>query len=173
MRQKVHTPSYASLNGTSPRRVLNLSEIVNISEDGMAIQASWPLDASHRVDLCLDLSETKANIYTVGQVIWSDRSGRVGIRFPELTEAQLRQLREWLFANAIVACAHYAAERAARNALPSSQLESGSHLAADTRESRQETPHPARPDYTSTLAALAAVKEKWNRWELVWKRLCN
>jgi len=160
VRQKVHTPSYASLNGASPRRVLDLSEIVNISEDGMAIQTSWPLEASRRVDLCLDLSETKANIYTVGQVIWSDRSGRVGIHFPGLSEAQLRQLKEWLFANAIVACAHYAAERAAWDALPSPQLESAPNLAADHSALWQEIPPPARPDYTSILAALSAVKKE-------------
>ena len=56
VRQKVHTPAYASLNGSSGDQILDLSEIVDISEEGMAIQTSFPLQIQRNVDLCLDLA---------------------------------------------------------------------------------------------------------------------
>jgi putative methionine-R-sulfoxide reductase with GAF domain len=160
VRQKVHTPSYASLNGASSRRGLSLNEIVNISESGMAIQASWPLEATRRVELCLDLSETKSIIYTAGQVIWSDRSGRVGIHFTELSPSQLSQLKEWLFVNAIVGCANYVAEREFQFGAAPSLSEPAPNLAANPSALRLEVPPPARSDYTAILTALAAVKKE-------------
>jgi putative methionine-R-sulfoxide reductase with GAF domain len=102
VRQKVHTPAYASLNGTAGGMLLDLSEVVDISEDGISIQASVPLEVSRVLNLCLDLPETRARIYTTGEVIWSDRGGRAGIRFPRLPMASRNQLKEWLFQNALV-----------------------------------------------------------------------
>src|SRR5580692_4972560 len=86
VRQRVHTPAYASLNGSSSGQILDLSEIVDIHEEGMAIQASSPLEIQRSVNLCLDLTATKACIRTTGEVIWADGSGRVGIRFPEMPD---------------------------------------------------------------------------------------
>jgi putative methionine-R-sulfoxide reductase with GAF domain len=103
VRQKVHTPAYASLNGTAGGLLLDLSEILDISEDGIAIQASVSLEAHRVLNLCLDLPETRARIYTTGEVIWSDHSGRAGIRFPRLPISSLKQLKEWLFQNALIA----------------------------------------------------------------------
>ena len=97
VRHKVHTPAYASLNGNSTGMVLDLSEILDISEDGASIQALPPPALQQDISLCLDLSETKGFIYTTGHVVWSDRSGRTGIRFPEMAESSRRQLKEWLF----------------------------------------------------------------------------
>jgi putative methionine-R-sulfoxide reductase with GAF domain len=102
VRQKVHTPAYASLNGTAGGMLLDLSEIIDISEDGIAIQASVPLEASRVLNLCLDLPETRARLYTTGEVVWSDHSGRAGIRFPRLPMASRNQLKEWLFQNALI-----------------------------------------------------------------------
>src|ERR1700687_4943960 len=75
VRQKVHSPAYASLNGSSSGQVLDLSEIVDISEEGMAIQTSFPLQVQRNVNLCLDLTATRTCIHTTGEVVWSDRSG--------------------------------------------------------------------------------------------------
>src|ERR1700693_6570335 len=70
VRHKVHTPAYASLNGSSGGMVLDLNEILDISQDGMSMQTSPPLEVSQTVSLCLDLSATKTYIHTTGQVIW-------------------------------------------------------------------------------------------------------
>src|SRR3989442_8480857 len=109
VRQKVHTPAYASLNGTSAGMALDLNEISDISEEGMSIQTPSPLEVNSRGNLGLDLSETGAYIHTSGQVIWSDRSGRAGIHFQAMPNAYRRRLEEWLFVNAITCYVNHAA----------------------------------------------------------------
>ena len=84
VRHKVHTPAYATLNGASGGMVLDLNEILDISQDGMAMQTSPPLEVNRTISLCLDLSETKTYIHTNGNVIWADLSGRTGIRFADM-----------------------------------------------------------------------------------------
>src|SRR6266702_3391028 len=95
LRHRVHSPAYASLAGSSRDAVLELCEILNISERGMCIQASSPMPVNRLLPLVLDLSETGARIHTTGHVVWSEPSGRTGIRFPEFPEASLNQLEEW------------------------------------------------------------------------------
>ncbi len=180
VRQKVHTPAYASLNGSSSGQVLDLSEIVDISEGGMAIQTSFPLQVQRSVNLCLDLTATRACIHTTGEVVWSDRSGRVGIRFPQMPDDAVRQLKEWLFVNVMVACVNHRADLLSADRVSSERL-SGERLSASqlfpspvpqfvvekpTENSalanwmRQELEPTAPADYTSILTALAAVKRE-------------
>ncbi len=105
MRHRAHSPAYATLNeaeGTAPE----LSEILDISEDGMSIQTSSSLEVEHYLSLCLDLSETHALIRTTGHVVWSDTAGRAGIHFSKLSRQSLEQLKEWLFVNVLTAFDH-------------------------------------------------------------------
>ena len=159
VRHKVHTPAYASLNGDSGGMVLDLNEILDISQDGMSMQTSPPLEVNRTVSLCLDLSETKTYIHTTGHVIWSDESGRTGIRFADMPEASVSHLKEWLFLNAMVA-------GVARGAAPNSKFQSKEAAStAGTLEPRavqeeHEFESPVPPDYTSILIALAAVKRE-------------
>src|SRR5579863_761239 len=99
-RHKVFSPAYANLSGSAPGASLELSEIINISESGMCIQASGPMKVNRLLPLGIDLSETGVQIRTVGHVVWSEPSGRTGIRFPDMAAASLVQLKEWLAANA-------------------------------------------------------------------------
>ena len=110
VRNAVHTPAYASLNGSAPAVSLELCEILNISESGTCIQAPAPLNVNRLLPLALDLSATGDRIYTTGHVVWSESSGRVGIRFPELPENSLLQLRRWLQANNAAGGVNLAAE---------------------------------------------------------------
>lgn len=167
VRQRVHTPAYASLNQPESTQVLDLSEIVDISEEGIAIQTSSPLQARRDVNLLLDLSETKANIQIKGEVIWSDDSGRAGIHFPEMPDASRRQLKEWLFVNAMMACVHYAAEQPEEisriEEIAPETLSQAEKIISTNCEASvlpEEMASTARPDYTSILAALAAVKRE-------------
>ena len=105
LRHRAHSPAYARVN-ESPGDSPELSEILDISEAGMSIQTSSPLPAEHDLNLCLDLSETKTRIWTRGQVVWSDTSGRAGIRFAQLPGQSLDQLKEWLFVNVLTAFDH-------------------------------------------------------------------
>ena len=151
VRQKVHAPAYASLNTNSSGMVLDLNEVLDISEEGMAIQTASPPELNSSLNLSLDLSETKSFLHTTGEVIWSDRSGRTGIRFPNMPYASVRQLKEWLFLNAITACSNHL------TAQGSHQRTEG--MRPEPASVPQENPEaPSSPDYTSMLGALAAVQ---------------
>jgi hypothetical protein len=141
VRHRVQTPAYASFAAESKSAMLDLNEILNISEDGVAIQCASPPEISRRFDLCLDLAESSGQIYTTGQVIWSDTSGRAGFRFSDLPPASLLRLREWLFLNSLAAVANAQADAASS---PSISL-------ADVT---------VRPNYTDMLAALTAVQSE-------------
>jgi GAF domain-containing protein len=155
VRQRVHTPAYASLNGGSDDMVLDLSEILDISEHGAAIQTSSSWEISRVLNLCLDLSETKTYLHTTGYVVWADRGGRIGVRFPELPENSRRKLQEWLFLNAMVGAANFALrhrEPQSRQLQSSTRPSESPEMGAGTVESRA--------DYTTTLSALSAVQRE-------------
>ena len=84
VRHRIQTPAYASFTAESKSAMLDLHEIVNVSEDGVAIQCTTPLEVNRQVELCLDLAECDDHIYTNAQVVWSDPSGRAGLLFSEL-----------------------------------------------------------------------------------------
>jgi hypothetical protein len=109
VRQKLHTPVYASFNGPQTGMVVDLSELLDLHEDGFAVQTSERLEVNRAVTLCLDLPETKSFIHGSGQVIWSDDAGRGGIRFSGLAESSRQILKEWLFANLLIASSNHAA----------------------------------------------------------------
>ncbi len=105
LRHRAHSPAYAHLN-TALADTPDLSEILDISEDGMSIQTSSPLEVERNLSLSLDLSETNTSILTAGQVVWSESSGRAGIRFARLSEESRQRLKEWLFVNILTAYDH-------------------------------------------------------------------
>ena len=109
VRQKLHTPVYASFNGPQTGMVVDLSELLDLHEDGFAVQTSERLEVNRAVTLCLDLPETKSFIHGSGQVIWSDDAGRGGIRFSGLSDSSRQILKEWLFSNLMIACSNHAA----------------------------------------------------------------
>ena len=152
VRHRVHTPAYASLNGSSDDMVLDLSEVLDISERGAAIQTSSTWNVSRVVNLCLDLSATKTYLNTTGYVVWADRAGRIGVCFPNLSEASRRKLQEWLFLNAMVGAANYMARHGEVDCKPApvvtGRLQRTLSVGADSRAA----------DYTTTLSALAAVQ---------------
>ncbi len=146
-RHRVHTPAYASLTGSAQGAVLELSEILDISESGMCIQSSSPMKVNRLLPLCLDLSETGARIHVVGHVVWSDPSGRTGIRFPDMSDASRRQLVDWLEANARVEITLNL------SMMPSPAANPGAPRPA------QQTPKPASsPGYTSLVNEWADIE---------------
>ena len=153
IRHRVHTPAYASLNGNTDDMVLDLSEILDISERGAAIQTSSPWDLSRDVNLCLDLSETKTYLHTTGHVVWADKTGRIGVSFPELPEDSRRKLKEWLFLNAMVGAANYAALHGDLDPEPVRPSKARMQPLLKSEDD-------SRADYTTTLVALAAVQRE-------------
>ena len=140
VRHKIQTPAYASFSAESEHAtMLDLHEIVDISEDGIAIQCHLPLESKGPINLCLDLAGCGEHIYTSGQVIWSNDSGRTGVRFAALPPASLLRLRDWLFMNAMAGVANADAAAVARSS-------AALHM-----------PHPS---YTDSLAAVTAVQRQ-------------
>jgi hypothetical protein len=134
VRQKIHTPAYARFDEKSGG--VELSEILDISEEGVAIQTSASRELDRNLDLCLDLSETNCQVRTSARVVRLDASGRAAIRFPDMPEAARQQLKEWLFLNAMMAAVN-------QNPVvlePAPPIEEETHF-----------------DFTSRLMALSAV----------------
>ena len=140
VRHKIQTPAYASFTADPKGTMLDLHEIVDISEEGMAIQCHSPLESSTPLNLCLDLADCAEHIYTTGQVIWSNQAGRAGVRFSDLPPESLSRLREWLFVNVMAGVANGEAEIAG---------------AASSKASG-----PPRPSYTDALATVTAVQRQ-------------
>lgn len=138
VRHKIQTPAYATFTTEAQNALLDLHEIVDISEEGVAIQCHVPLEPNQPVSLCLDLAECEQPIYTSGSVIWVHPTGRAGLRFSALGPGSLIRLREWLFLNAMAGVAN---------------SEAGLHPIGVEAV-------PPRPDYTNTLAAVTAVQRE-------------
>src|ERR1700693_1238331 len=137
VRQRVHAPAYASFSGASKSEMLDLYEVLDISELGVAIQCAAPMEVDRPVELCLDLAEASGQIFASARVIWSDSAGRVGLSFPPLADPAARRLREWLFLNAMAGAAN---------------------ATSDSSTARE---YPAlRPNYTDTLPAASAVQRE-------------
>jgi len=140
-RHKVRTPAYAGFLGQSNAAALDLHAISNISEDGIAIEWNPTLEAGRHFELQLELAESSGPINTSAEVVWCDAAGRCGMRFAELPPSSLFRLRGWLFLNAMTAVADAQATSDRAQLVP---LEESA----------------PRPNYSDTLAALAAVQRE-------------
>ena len=139
VRQKVHVPAYANILGASSNELLDLYEVLDLSERGAALQCSLPLAVDQIVELTLNLAEASGQISASARVAWVDSIGRVGLAFSRLEESAVRQLQEWLFLNAIAAAAYAEAP------------------AQPTRDPQDFAP---RQNYTDLLSAAAAVQRE-------------
>jgi len=136
----------------------HLNEIVDLGEEGMCFQNSIQLRAGESMDLSLDFSETRARIQAPAEVVWSNPSGRTGVRFQKLQPVALRQLKQWLFVNTVVAYANQAnfstEEHVAKT--PAAEFDSISDLLISELEPAQQL----LTDHTSSLAAITAIRRE-------------
>jgi hypothetical protein len=136
VRQKLHSPVYASFNSPHSSMVVDLSELLDLHEEGFAVQTAEMLEVNRPLALTLDLPETRKFIHGSGQVMWSDPSGRGGIRFSVLPENSQQTLKEWLFANLLIACSNHAART--------------QQLAAQAEATKENPPAPLPPTEPSS-----------------------
>jgi putative methionine-R-sulfoxide reductase with GAF domain len=120
--------------------MLDLYEVLDISEVGVAVQCAAPMRIDRQVELCLDLTEANGPISTTARVVWSDEAGRVGLSLSPLTNSARHRLQEWLFLNAMAAAANAAAFAAVPSPKPEHSV--------------------LRPNYTDTLTAASAVQRE-------------
>jgi putative methionine-R-sulfoxide reductase with GAF domain len=142
VRQKVHVPAYATF-GDSQSRMLDLYEVLDISENGLGLHCPSPVEVNQNVELCLDLAEASMQISGTARVVWLDGTGRVGLGLPALESPAKRQLSEWLFLNALAAAAN--AEPPAAWSEAAEEKSTGSIL---------------RQNYTDVLSAASAVQRE-------------
>jgi len=70
--------------------------MLDLSEQGLALQAPEPLPAVHNVPLHFYLPGTPHLVEGIGKVIWTDDDGRAGMFFSRLTPASRHHLKNWL-----------------------------------------------------------------------------
>ena len=114
VRQKVHVPAYATFSGVLSGESHDLSEILNISEIGLALHTTAPMHVDQTVDLCLNLAETEHGIPVLARVAWFDAIGNVGFHLSVPDELAKSRLREWLLLNALAGAANAEAEATTR-----------------------------------------------------------
>ena len=91
VRQKTDALVYLRFGDVCPVPAL----VLDISEDGLSVQASEPLPAAE-LPLRFILPGTTYLIEGTGEVTWADDTGRGGIFFSQLTPPARRQLKAWL-----------------------------------------------------------------------------
>jgi hypothetical protein len=138
VRHKIRTAAFARISDESAGKNLDLNRILDISEDGLALQCVSVLTAEQTFDLHLELSDTSAPFKTTGRVIWSDPSGRCGFRFSDLPPASLLDLQERLFLNA-------------RTDVANSQV---------GRKNTSLGPLASLPSYVDTLSAIDTLEQE-------------
>jgi CheY-like chemotaxis protein len=70
--------------------------MLDVSEQGLALQAPEPLPSVQEVPLRFVLPGTTHSVEATGQVIWSNADGRAGVFFSRLTPASRKHLKDWL-----------------------------------------------------------------------------
>lgn len=70
--------------------------MLDLSEDGLAVQAADPLPAVEKVPVHFLLPGSSHAIEATTELIWADDSGRAGMFFTEIATATQRHLRSWL-----------------------------------------------------------------------------
>ena len=74
--------------------------LLDLSEEGSALQSEKKLPPDCRVYLQFALPGHTSLVSLAGEVIWQDSTGRVGMRFVNVPSSSRKVLRNWLTANA-------------------------------------------------------------------------
>ncbi len=70
--------------------------LLDLSEDGLAIQSERRLPPRCKVYFQFNLPGGKSSVRLSGDIVWQDSTGRVGIRFVDVPQTSRRALNEWI-----------------------------------------------------------------------------
>jgi len=70
--------------------------LVNLSQGGMQIHTSDPVEAAKGLNVSFDLPGARSGLKAKAEVAWQDKRGNLGIRFVKLLPQQQRTLQLWL-----------------------------------------------------------------------------
>src|SRR5215469_10141329 len=136
-RQQVTALAYLDIGSDNGGIVLNLSE------DGMALQAVAPLDSQADVTLRIQLPHSQSRIETAAKVVWLSQSNRqAGVRFAEMSSEARVQIQEWIRSQTISV-----ASSSADNTMASLTVEAIPHK-------QEKVPEYRRDKWLSLMAEL-------------------
>ena len=92
LRIALHAP--ASITYANAENVA--ATLLDLSEDGLAIQSERRLPPRCKVYFQFNLPGDKSSVRLSGDVVWQDSSGRVGIRFVDVPQSSRRTMNEWI-----------------------------------------------------------------------------
>ena len=92
LRIALHAP--ASITYADAENVA--ATLLDLSEDGLAIQSERRLPPRCKVYFQFNLPGDKSSVRFSGDVVWQDSSGRVGIRFVDVPQTSRRTMNEWI-----------------------------------------------------------------------------
>jgi DNA-binding NarL/FixJ family response regulator len=92
LRVALHAP--ASITYANAENVA--ATLLDLSEEGLAIQSERRLPPRCKVYFQFNLPGEKSSVRLSGDVVWQDSSGRVGIRFVDVPQASRRTMNEWI-----------------------------------------------------------------------------
>jgi CheY-like chemotaxis protein len=92
LRVSLHAP--ASITYANSENVA--ATLLDLSEDGLAIQSERRLPPRCKVYFQFNLPGEKSSVRLSGDVVWQDSSGRVGIRFVDVPQTSRRTMNEWI-----------------------------------------------------------------------------
>jgi CheY-like chemotaxis protein len=70
--------------------------LVNLSQGGMQIHISDPVDSPKTLQVSFDLPGARSGLKAKAEIAWQDKRGNIGIRFVKLAARQQRTLQLWL-----------------------------------------------------------------------------
>jgi CheY-like chemotaxis protein len=95
-----HTVAVRPLSGTllhlGAQSPLDRATVLNISQTGLCLAAPEKLPRGGTVNVSFALPESDRQVHVIGTVVWSDVSGRTGVRFHHLPVHEQKMLQERL-----------------------------------------------------------------------------
>lgn len=90
-RQKIRSLSYVKMGDS------NGGIVLNISEGGISVQAAAVLDPTEPVTMWLEIPKVRDRVEVTAEVAWLSGSKKeAGLRFVDLPESTLQQIRNWM-----------------------------------------------------------------------------
>lgn len=95
-----HTLALRPLSGTlvyhGAQRPLDQATVLNISQTGLCLAAPAKLPPGAVVNVSFALPESERRVHVAGTIVWSDVSGKTGVRFHHLPSQEQKLLQERL-----------------------------------------------------------------------------
>ncbi|HZQ92390.1 MAG TPA: PilZ domain-containing protein [Terriglobales bacterium] len=97
-RKNVSSLAMVTIDGVAEKAMM-----MQLGEGGMGLQALEPLEVQRTLQLRFEIPGTDELVEATGDIAWADPSGRVGVRFVEMSDVSRERLRQWVMSDAVEA----------------------------------------------------------------------